>query len=61
MAYPSQSEGSFPQHLRPPRLPKVHSHILLVLRPEEQEGSGMDQGFINRKRGWEGGDAQLSK
>jgi hypothetical protein len=43
------------------RLPKVHSHMLSKLQPGEHEGSGRDQGFINRKRGEEGGDAQLSK
>ena len=44
-----------PEHLRLPRLPEVHNHILPELQPGEHEGSGRDQGFINRKRGGEGG------
>lgn len=55
LACPGQAKGSSPQHLRLPRLPKVHSHILPEFQPGEQEGSGRDQGFINRKRGGEGG------
>lgn len=43
------------QHLRLPRLPEVHNHILPELQPGEHEGSGRDQGFINRKRGGEEG------
>lgn len=53
-AFPGQSQGNSPQHLRLPRLPEVHNHILPELQPGEHEGSGRDQGFINRKRGGEG-------